>query len=102
MHSNLYYSYLIGGEHSLTKADDHKPHISFSTLSLAVFVVKSGSVGLRNWVKYGLKQSKSELGWADFRVTDYSQISKWWEIIMSVYLMVSLHAQVLNNPSEPA
>lgn len=52
--------------------------------------------GLRNWVEYGLKQSKNELGWADFRFTDYSQISKWWEIVMSAYLMVSLHAQVLN------
>ena len=30
--------------------------------------------GLRNWVEYGLKQSKDELGWADFRMTDYSQI----------------------------
>jgi SRSO17 transposase len=26
--------------------------------------------GLRNWVEYGLKQSKNELGWADFRVTE--------------------------------
>lgn len=31
--------------------------------------------GLRNWVEYGLKQSKNELGWADFRLTNYSQIS---------------------------
>jgi len=53
--------------------------------------------GLRNWVEYGLKQSKNELEWADFRVTDYSQIQKWWEIVMSTYLMVSLHSQVLNN-----
>lgn len=40
--------------------------------------VKSKQVGnlsgLRNWVEYGLKQSKDELGWADFRMTDYSQI----------------------------
>lgn len=35
--------------------------------------------GLRNWVEYGLKQSKNELGWADFRLTNYSQIEKWWE-----------------------
>lgn len=55
--------------------------------------------GLRNWVEYGLKQSKNELGWADFRVTDYAQIEKWWEVIMSAYLMVSLHANVL-NPSK--
>lgn len=56
--------------------------------------------GLRNWVEYGLKQSKNELGWADFRVTDYSQIQKWWEIVMSAYLMVSLHSQVLNKHPE--
>ena len=45
--------------------------------------------GLRNWVEYGLKQSKNELGWADFRVTDYCQIQKWWEIVMSAYLLVN-------------
>lgn len=56
--------------------------------------------GLRNWVEYGLKQSKNELGWADFRVTDYSQIEKWCEIVMSAYLMVSLHSQVLNPTLE--
>ena len=53
--------------------------------------------GLRNWVEYGLKQSKNELGWADFRVTDYAQIEKWWELIMSAYLMVSLHADALDS-----
>jgi SRSO17 transposase len=52
--------------------------------------------GLRNWVEYGLKQSKDELGWADFRMTDYAQIQKWWEVVMSAYLMVSLHANPLN------
>jgi len=53
--------------------------------------------GLRNWVEYGLKQSKNELGWADFRVTDYTQIEKWWELVMSAYLLVSLHAKVFNS-----
>ena len=47
--------------------------------------------GLRNWVEYGFKQCKNELGWADFRVTDYAVIEKWWEIVMSAYLMVALH-----------
>lgn len=46
--------------------------------------------GLRTWIEYGFKQSKNELGWADFRLTDYRAIEKWWEIISSVYLMVSL------------
>ena len=53
--------------------------------------------GLRNWIEYGLKQSKNELGWADFRLTDYPQIQKWWEIVMSAYLLVSLHSQNLHN-----
>lgn len=47
--------------------------------------------GLRNWVEYGFKQCKNELGWADFRVTDYAVIEKWWEVIMSAYLMVALY-----------
>ena len=47
--------------------------------------------GLRNWVEYGFKQSKNELGWADFRVTDYAPIEKWWEIVMSAYLMITLN-----------
>ena len=28
--------------------------------------------GNRTWIEYGFRQSKSELGWADFRVTQYS------------------------------
>lgn len=50
-------------------------------------------------VEYGLKQSKNELGWADFRVTNSAQIQKWWEVVMSAYLLVSLHSRVL-NPSD--
>ncbi|MEG4048348.1 IS701 family transposase [Microcoleus sp. Pol17_C1] len=50
---------------------------------------------LRTWVEYGLKQSKNELGWADFRLTNYPQIEKWWEIIFRSYLMVSLHSEQL-------
>lgn len=56
--------------------------------------------GLRNWVEYGLKQSKNELGWADFRVTEYSRIEKWWEIVMSAYLMVSQQSEELNKSRE--
>lgn len=48
--------------------------------------------GFRNWIEYGLKQAKNELGWADFRLTNYDQIQKWWEIVCCVYLMVSWHA----------
>ncbi|QLE40002.1 IS701 family transposase [Nostoc sp. C052] len=66
---------------------------------------------LRNWIEYGFKQVKNELGWADFRLTDYESIERWWEIIFSAYLLVSIQAtyfqveaekfanQNLSNPS---
>lgn len=47
---------------------------------------------LRGWIEYGFKQVKNELGWADFRVTDYISIERWWEIILSAYLLISWHA----------
>lgn len=43
--------------------------------------------GLRTWIEYGFKQSKNHLGWADFRVTHYAQIERWWEVVESAYLM---------------
>jgi SRSO17 transposase len=56
--------------------------------------------GLRNWVEYGFKQSKNELGWSDFRLTKFSHIEKWWEIVMSAYLMISLQVETLNQLEE--
>jgi len=60
--------------------------------------------GLRTWVEYGLKQSKNELGWADYRLTRYCDIERWWEIVCSSYLMVSLHSEQLQSsaPSSPS
>jgi SRSO17 transposase len=49
--------------------------------------------GLRTWVEYGFRQCKQELGWTDYRFTDFQEIEKWWEIIMSAYLMISLNTQ---------
>jgi len=57
--------------------------------------------GLRNWVEYGLKQSKNELGWADFRLTEYAHIQRWWELVSSAYLMVSLHSSALQTIKTP-
>lgn len=57
--------------------------------------------GLRNWVEYGLKQTKNELGWADFRLTNYTDIEKWWELVASAYLLVSLHSQALPTFQKP-
>jgi hypothetical protein len=63
--------------------------------------IKSSEVGnlygLRTWIEYGLKQSKNELGWADFRLTHYPHIQRWWEIVCSTYLMVSLHSSVFQK-----
>jgi SRSO17 transposase len=39
--------------------------------------------GLRTWIEYGFKQAKNELGWADYRVTAYDDIERWWELVMS-------------------
>ncbi|MEG5182341.1 hypothetical protein QUB28_00960 [Microcoleus sp. B4-C3] len=49
--------------------------------------------GNTTWIEYGFRQSKSELGWADFRVTQYSQIEKWWEIVCSAYVMIGLYTR---------
>ncbi len=49
--------------------------------------------GLRTWVEYGFRQCKQELGWTDYRFTNFQHIEKWWEIIFSVYTMISLNSQ---------
>lgn len=46
--------------------------------------------GERTWVEYGFRQSKSELGWADFRLTKYADIEKWWELVCSAYWLITL------------
>ena len=48
-------------------------------------------------IEYGLKQAKDTLGWADFRMTSDEQIEKWWELVMSAFLMVSLVADQFND-----
>ncbi len=54
--------------------------------------------GLRTWVEYGFKHIKNELGWADFRLTEYAAIERWWELVSSAYLLVSLHCQPFQTP----
>ena len=53
--------------------------------------------GLRTWIEYGFKQCKDKLGWVDYRVTHYEQIERWWEIVSSAYLMVSLQFNGLDS-----
>lgn len=65
------------------------------TRIVGVSIKEVGNIyGDRTWIEYGLKQSKNELGWSDYRLTDYNYIEKWWEIVMSAYLMVSLQAEI--------
>lgn len=37
------------------------------------------------------------IGWTDYRLTKFEQIEKWWEIIMSAYLMVSLNSKFFGD-----
>lgn len=53
--------------------------------------------GLRKEIEYSFKQSKNELGWADYRVTDYQEIERWWETVFSVYFMVSLQLSAFKS-----
>lgn len=46
--------------------------------------------GLRTWVEYGFRQCKQELGWTDYRFTNFEHIERWWEIIFCAYTMISL------------
>jgi SRSO17 transposase len=52
-----------------------------------------GQYTLRSWIEYGFKQVKNELGWHDYRLTDYASMERWWELIFSAYLLVSFHAE---------
>jgi SRSO17 transposase len=58
-----------------------------------------GRYSLRGWIEYGFKQVKNELGWADFRVTDYASIERWWEVVLSAYLLISWHANDFGKTS---
>jgi SRSO17 transposase len=51
--------------------------------------------GLRTWIEYGFKHAKNELGWADYRVTDYASIERWWELIFCAYSLVSFQCPAL-------
>ncbi len=60
--------------------------------------------GLRTWVEYGFRQCKQELGWTDYRFTNFNEINKWWEMIFCAYLMISLNTQAfvsLNSDNIP-
>ena len=51
---------------------------------------------VRAYIEQGFRNSKSELGWADFRLTKDEDIQKWWELVIYAYLMVCLHSRAFN------
>lgn len=53
--------------------------------------------GLRSWIELGFRQVKNELGWCDYKLTDYKNIQRWWEIIFSTYLMISLQTSIFHQ-----
>ena len=57
---------------------------------------------LRTWIEYGFRQVKQELGWHDYRLTDYKSIERWWELVFSAYLLVSLHAEQFKQHQQHA
>ena len=85
----------------LTTDPETLPDNSTSFVMVAAPLVKLSEIGncygFRTWIEYGFKQAKDALGWADFRMTHYEQIEKWWEMVMSAFLMVSLFADAFNN-----
>ena len=42
------------------------------------------------------------MGWADHRLTDYVAIERWWELVFSAYLLVSLQTSVFAARATPA
>lgn len=82
--------------YEITKSDTKDPGedtwFIMTSLPGNIQLVVGQLYSLRNWIEYGFKQVKNELGWADFRLTNYASIERWWEIIFSAYLLVSLQA----------
>lgn len=56
---------------------------------------------IRAYEEQGFRNSKNELGWADFRLTNYADIQKWWELVMCAYLLVCLHHDIFNPSVAP-
>lgn len=51
-----------------------------------------GDLQVRSHVESGFRQCKQELGWTDYRFTSFRDIQR-WEMIFSVYTLVSLNSQ---------
>lgn len=84
--------------YQITKGSTDKPEQAESWFIMTnipgdIILSVGSQYTLRSWIEYGFKQVKNELGWHDYRLTDYASIERWWELIFSAYLLVSLHAE---------
>jgi hypothetical protein len=50
--------------------------------------------GSRTGSEEGFKQITDDLGWADYRVREAASLERWWEVVMSAYLLLSLQSPV--------
>lgn len=71
---------------------DETTQFVMTTVATNVWKTVGDTYGLRTWVEYGFKQAKNQLGWSDYRLTGAAAIERWWEVVMSAYLLVSSHA----------
>lgn len=85
-----YYQITKGSTENPDKADSW---FIMTNLTGDIILSIGSEYTLRTWIEYGFKQVKNELGWHDYRLTDYKSIERWWELIFSAYLLISLSAE---------
>lgn len=80
----------LGSKRTTSTRANHKSIVT--NLSGDILLSVATQYSLRIWIEYGFKQVKHELGWHDYRLTDYNSTEYWWEIVLCAYLLVSLYA----------
>lgn len=98
MRRNIRYYQITKG--STDNPDKAESWFIMTNLPGEMILVIGSQYSLRNWIEYGFKQVKNELGWHDYRLTDYQSIERWWELVFSAYLLVSLHADEFKRQQE--
>ena len=48
--------------------------------------------GSRTWVETCFRNTKTELGWHDWRLTRWEHIERWFEVVLSAYTLIGLKA----------
>lgn len=90
-----YYQITKGSTDTPDKADSW---FIMTNLEGDILLSVATQYSLRTWIEYGFKQVKHQLGWHDYRLTDYNSIERWWELVFSAYLLVSIHTGQFKHP----